>query len=133
MAKAVESGMPKLRIEECAARRQARVDRGDDVIIGVNKYVSDLDEEFEILEIDNSAVRESQINRLTQLRMSRDDAAVEKALSEVTRLSEKSEGNLLEAAIDAARVRATIGEISEAMEKVFTRHRAEVQSISGVY
>ena len=133
MAKAVESGMPKLRIEECAARRQARVDRGDDVIIGVNKYVSDLDEEFEILEIDNSAVRESQINRLTQIRMSRDDAAVEKALSEVTRLSEKSEGNLLEAAIDAARVRATIGEISEAMEKVFTRHRAEVQSISGVY
>ncbi len=133
MAKAVESGMPKLRIEECAARRQARVDRGDDVIIGVNKYVSDLDEEFEILEIDNSAVRESQIERLTQIRMSRDDAAVEKALSEVTRLSEKSEGNLLEAAIEAARVRATIGEISEAMEKVFTRHRAEVQSISGVY
>jgi methylmalonyl-CoA mutase len=133
MAKAVASGMPKLRIEECAARRQARVDRGDDVIVGVNKYRLDEEAPIEILEIDNSAVRDSQVRRLEEMKATRDSAATTRALEALTKLAERGEGNLLECAVDAARARATVGEISDALERVFTRHRAEIQSVSGVY
>jgi methylmalonyl-CoA mutase len=132
MTRAVESGMPKLRIEESAARRQARVDRGDDVVVGVNKYVPDDVETVEVLDIDNTKVREQQINRLERVRADRDEAAVTDALR---RLTEGAAGhaNLLELAVEAARARATVGEISDAMEQVFGRHRAEIRSISGVY
>jgi methylmalonyl-CoA mutase len=133
MTKAIVAGMPKLRIEECAARRQARVDRGDDVIVGVNKYRAPEETELDLLAIDNAAVRESQIRRLQGIRARRDAAAVEARLAELARIAESGQGNLLAAAIEAARARATVGEISSALEKVFTRHRAEVRSISGVY
>ena len=133
MTKAIVAGMPKLRIEECAARRQAKVDRGDDVIVGVNKYRLSKEDELEVLNIDNNAVRIAQVKRLEGIRARRDAAAVEAALGELTRVAEGGEGNLLAAAIDAARERATVGEISDAMEKVFTRYRADVQSVSGVY
>ena len=133
MTKAIEAGMPKLRIEESATRRQARVDSGEDVIVGVNKYRLDKEDQIEVRDIDNSAVRESQIRRLEEIRASRDGSAVEKALATLTDLARKGEGNLLEAAVAAARVRATVGEISDAMEEVFSRHRAEVRSVSGVY
>ena len=132
MTKAVESGMPKLRIEEASARRQARVDRGDDVIVGVNKYRLDDEPDIAIREVDNSAVREQQIARLERVRATRDEAACAAALR---RLMEgaRADGNLLELAIDATRARATVGEISDALEQVFARHRAEVRTISGVY
>ena len=133
MTKAIEQGMPKLRIEESATRRQARIDTGEDVIVGVNKYRLEKEDPIEIRDIDNTAVRESQIRRLEQIRASRDAAAVEKALAHITALAESGEGNMLEAAVEAARVRATVGEITEAMEKVYSRHRAEVRSVSGVY
>ncbi len=133
MTKAIEAGMPKLRIEESATRRQARVDSGEDVIVGVNKYRLDQEDQIEVRDIDNTAVRDAQIRRLEEIRASRDGAAVEKALARITELARTGEGNLLEAAIDAARVRATVGEISEAMELVFSRHRAETRSVSGVY
>ncbi|WP_208028911.1 methylmalonyl-CoA mutase [Rhabdothermincola sediminis] len=132
MTKAVASGMPKLRIEESAARRQARVDRGEDVIVGVNKYVPDDVELVDVLDIDNTKVREQQIAKLQRVRAERDQAACEEALR---RLTEGAAGsaNLLELAVEAARARATVGEISDAMEAVFGRHRAEIRSISGVY
>ncbi|MEZ4281035.1 MAG: methylmalonyl-CoA mutase [Myxococcota bacterium] len=133
MTKAIEAGMPKLRIEEAATRRQARVDSGEDVIVGVNKYRLAKEGQIEVRDIDNAAVRESQIRRLAQIRKSRDGAAVEKALANLTELAKSGQGNLLEAAVAAARVRATVGEISDAMEKAYGRHRAEVQSVSGVY
>jgi len=133
MTKAVVAGMPKLRIEEAATRRQARVDSGEDVIVGVNKYTVDEAQELEVRDIDNSAVREAQVKRLVEIRKSRDTAAVEKALAHLTSLAKSGEGNLLEAAVDAARLRASVGEISDALEKVYTRHRASVQSVSGVY
>jgi len=133
MTKAIVAGMPKLRIEECAARRQAKVDRGDDVIVGVNKYRLSKEDELEVLNIDNNAVRIAQVKRLEGIRARRDAAAVEAALGELTRVARGGEGNLLAAAIDAARERATVGEISDAMETVFTRYRADVQSVSGVY
>ena len=133
MTRAIEQGMPKLRIEEAATRRQARVDTGEDVIVGVNKYRLDTEEQIEVRDIDNTAVRESQVQRLEQIRASRDGAAVEAALARIGELAASGEGNLLEAAVDAARARATVGEISEAMEKVFSRHRAEVRTVSGVY
>jgi len=133
MTKAIEAGMPKLRIEESATRRQARVDTGEDVIVGVNKYRLDKEDQLEVRDIDNTAVRDSQIKRLEQIRASRDSAAVDKALSHITELARSGEGNLLDAAVEAARVRATVGEISDAMEEVFSRHRAEVRSVSGVY
>ena len=133
MTKAIEQGMPKLRIEESATRRQARVDTGEDVIVGVNKYRLEKQDDLEVRDIDNSAVRDSQVARLERIRSERDSGAVEKALSHITALAESGEGNMLEAAIEAARARATVGEITEAMEKVFARHRAEVQSVSGVY
>jgi methylmalonyl-CoA mutase len=132
MTKAVESGLPKLRIEEAAARRQARVDRGEEVMVGVNKYrPADVDV-VDVLSIDNTKVREQQIERLERVRAERDDAA---CLAALDRLREGAAGdaNLLALCIDAARARATVGEMSQAMEDVFGRHRAEVRSISGIY
>jgi len=133
MTKAVISGMPKLRIEEAAARRQARIDRREEVIVGVNKYQLEKEPEIDVLNIDNSAVRESQINRLQQVRAGRDEAACQRTLEALTAAAENETGNLLELAVDAARVRATVGEISDALEKVYSRHRAVTRSISGVY
>ena len=132
MTKAVASGMPKLRIEETAARRQALIDRGEDVIVGVNKYRKDREDPIDILDIDNVAVRDSQIARLQRIRATRDEAAVTAALAEITRRAREG-GNLLSAAVEAARARATVGEISMAMEDVFGRHRAEVRTLAGVY
>ncbi|MDG1471873.1 MAG: methylmalonyl-CoA mutase [Ascidiaceihabitans sp.] len=132
MTKAVASGMPKLRIEEAAATRQANIDRGREVIVGVNKYRLDKEDPIDILDIDNDAVRTSQIARLESIRASRDTAACEASLANITRCATEG-GNLLEAAVEAARARATVGEISMAMEKVFGRHRAEVKTLAGVY
>ncbi|WP_299904944.1 methylmalonyl-CoA mutase [uncultured Paracoccus sp.] len=132
MTKAVASGMPKLRIEESAARRQAMIDRGQEVIVGVNKYRKDKEDLLDILDIDNMAVRDAQIARLKTIRASRDEAACQAALEELTRRA-KDGGNLLEAAVEAARARASVGEISMAMEKIFGRHRAEVKTLAGVY
>lgn len=132
MTKAVATGMPKLRIEESAARRQAMIDRGEEVIVGVNKYRKDKEDPIDFLDIDNVAVRESQIARLNSTRAARDEAACQAALEEMTRRATEG-GNLLEAAVVAARARATVGEISMAMEKVFGRHRAEVKTLAGVY
>jgi methylmalonyl-CoA mutase len=133
MTKAIVAGMPKLRIEECAARRQARVDRGDDVIVGVNKYRLPREEEIEVLDVDNAAVREQQIARLAKIRARRDAAAVKAALARLQEVARSGQGNLLEAGVAAARARATVGEISSALEEVFTRYRADVRSVSGVY
>jgi methylmalonyl-CoA mutase len=133
MTKAVESGMPKLRIEEAAARRQARVDRGDDTIVGVNKYRPEEPTPVEVRDIDNTAVREAQIARLASIRASRDPAACAAALDALTRAAAAGDGNLLDLAIEATRRRATVGEISDALEKVFTRHRATIRSVAGVY
>jgi methylmalonyl-CoA mutase len=133
MAKAIETGLPKMRIEEAAARRQAHIDSGKESIIGVNKYCLEKEEPLEILDIDNTAVREAQIRRLEKLRAERDDTKVEAALQAITKAAETGEGNLLELAINAARVRASLGEISDAYEKVVGRHKAVIRSISGVY
>jgi methylmalonyl-CoA mutase len=133
MTKAIVAGMPKLRIEEAATRRQARVDSGEDTIVGVNKYRLEREEPLEVRDIDNSAVREAQVARLEALRASRDAAAVERTLGRLAELARSGEGNLLEAAVEAARARATVGEISEALERVYSRHRAEIRSVSGVY
>jgi methylmalonyl-CoA mutase len=132
MTKAVASGLPKLAIEEAAARRQARIDRGEEVIVGVNRYRPETEAEVEILDIDNRAVREAQIARLAAVRGARDGAACAAALAELERRAREG-GGLLEAAVAAARARATIGEMSAAMERVFGRHRAEVQTVGGVY
>ncbi len=132
MTKAVASGMPKLRIEESAATRQANIDRGTEVIVGVNKYRKDNEDPIDIRDIDNDAVRLSQIARIEKTRATRDQAACDAALVEVTRRANDG-GNLLEAAVEAARHRATVGEISMAMEDAFGRHRAEVKTLSGVY
>lgn len=133
MAQAIETGMPKLRIEEAAARKQARIDRGEDVIVGVNKYKVDSSDDVDILEIDNDAVRESQIERLKAIRDSRDTAAVEAILEEIYQCACGGEGNLLALAIEATRRRATVGEISNAMEREFGRFKATAQTVSGVY
>jgi methylmalonyl-CoA mutase len=132
MTAAVASGMPKMRIEETAARRQAMIDRGDEVIVGVNKYRPETEEPVAIRDIDNAAVRAAQVARLETIRATRDAAACAAALAEVERRAREG-GNLLAAAVEAARARATVGEISLAMERVFGRHRAEVQVLSGVY
>jgi len=132
MTKAVASGMPKLRIEEAAAQRQANIDRGEQVIVGVNKYRLEEEDDIDILDIDNDAVREAQVARLQTIRESRDAARCDAALGEISRRAAEG-GNLLEAAVEAARARATVGEISMAMEKVFGRHRAEVKTLAGVY
>ncbi|MFA8441513.1 methylmalonyl-CoA mutase [Yoonia sp.] len=132
MTKAVASGMPKLRIEETAAKRQAGIDRGTEVVVGVNKYRKDNEDPIDILDIDNDAVRLSQIARIEATKAARDDAACAAALTELTRRATEG-GNLLEAAVEASRARATVGEISMAMEKAFGRHRAEVKTLAGVY
>ena len=132
MTKAVASGMPKLRIEESAAKRQAMIDRGEEVIVGVNKYRLEKEDEIDILDIDNMQVRSAQVARLSDVRGKRDSAACDAALAELTRRANEG-GNLLEAAVEAARARATVGEISMAMEDAFGRHRAEVKTLAGVY
>ena len=132
MTKAVESGMPKLRIEESAARKQARIDRRDDIVVGVNKYVPDDVEMVDVLDIDNTKVREEQLAKLASVRAGRDEAACSAALDALTR-GAAANGNLLALAVEAARARATLGEISDAMEAVFGRHKAEVRTIAGVY
>ncbi len=133
MAKAIETGMPKLRIEEAAAKKQARIDRGEDVIVGVNKYTIDEQDEVDVLEIDNQAVRESQLERLASLRDQRDEAAVEAILEDIYQCAVSGEGNLLALAVEATRRRATVGEISFAMEREFGRFNAQAQTVSGVY
>jgi methylmalonyl-CoA mutase len=133
MTRAVEAGIPKLRIEEAAARRQARVDRGEDVIVGVNRFQLDKEDEIEVRDIDNAAVREAQIARLKDVRSRRDAKAFADAIAALEKGAASGEGNLLALAVDAARARATVGEISDAMEKSFGRHRAEIRAISGVY
>ncbi len=133
MTKAVEEGMPKRVIEEAAARKQARVDKAEEVVVGVNKYARAEEDDLDILDVDNAAVRISQIKRLESIRGTRDGAACSAALEALTKAAESGEGNLLELAVDATRKRATVGEISDALEKVYTRHRAQIRSISGVY
>jgi methylmalonyl-CoA mutase len=133
MTKAVESGMPKLRIEEAAARRQARIDRGEEIVVGVNKYKPGEQEPIEIRDIDNTAVRLSQIARLQSVRAKRDAAAVEKTLAALGEAAKTGTGNLLALAIDAMRARATVGEVSDALEKIYTRHRATIRSVTGIY
>jgi methylmalonyl-CoA mutase len=133
MTKAIESGMPKLRIEETAARRQARIDRGEDVIVGVNKFQLAEEPEIDVREIDNTAVREAQIVRLKRIRETRDTAKVNATLNALTHAAETGTGNLLELCIAAARARASVGEISDAMEKAYGRYHAQIRSISGVY
>jgi methylmalonyl-CoA mutase len=133
MAKAIETGIPKMRIEEAAARKQARIDSGKDVIVGVNRFRLEKEDPIDILDIDNTAVRNAQLERLEKLKAERDSSAVESALNAITKAAETGEGNLLELAVDAARKRASLGEISYAMEKVFGRYKAVIRSISGVY
>ena len=133
MAKAVESGLPKLRIEESAAKKQARIDRGDDVIVGVNKYKLAEEDDVEILDIDNVAVREAQVARLKEIRESRDSEAVKQALDAITACAKSGEGNLFDLSIKAIRLRATVGEVSDAMEAEFGRFKANAQTIAGVY
>ncbi|MDK1024150.1 MAG: methylmalonyl-CoA mutase [Gammaproteobacteria bacterium] len=133
MVKAIESGMPKLRIEAAAARKQARIDLGEDVIVGVNKYLAEADEEVEILEIDNQAVLKAQLKRLDELKHSRDADAVAQSLEVICQCAKTGEGNLLDLAIKAVRVRATVGEISMALEKEFGRYKAHAQTVSGIY
>jgi len=133
MAKAIDTGIPKMRIEEAAAKKQARIDSGQDVIVGVNKYEVEEQDQIEILEVDNTAVMRSQLQRLKELKESRENNAVLMALDAITKCAETGEGNLLDLAVDAARKRATLGEISDACEKVFGRYKAVIRSISGVY
>jgi methylmalonyl-CoA mutase len=133
MAKAIEAGIPKLRIEEASAKTQARIDAGRQSVIGVNKYRPEQESAIDVLRVDNSAVRELQIDKLTRLKRERDPVAVEQALAALTRAADGGNANLLALAVDAARAKATVGEISLALEKVFGRHRAEIKSIAGVY
>lgn len=133
MAKAVETGLPKMRIEEAAAKRQARIDSGKDIIVGVNKYQTDEASNIEILEVDNTKVREQQVARLKNIREKRDKQKVTQSLQAITQCAENNDGNLLALAVDAARERATLGEISDALEKVWGRHKAVIRSIQGVY
>jgi methylmalonyl-CoA mutase len=133
MARAIETGLPKMRIEEAAARRQAQIDSGKETIIGVNKYRLEKEEPIEILDIDNTAVRLKQIEKLERLKASRDNDKVAEALEAITKAADSGEGNLLELAVNAARARATLGEISSAIEKAASRHKAIIRSISGVY
>ena len=133
MAKAIETGIPKMRIEEAAARAQARIDSGNQTIVGLNKYRLEKEDPIDILEIDNTAVRLQQIERLNKLKAGRDQVAVQKALDAITECAKTGKGNLLELAVEAARVRATLGEISDACEKVCGRYKAIIRTISGVY
>jgi len=133
MTKAVEAGMPKLRIEEAAARRQARIDRCEETIVGVNKYRSGNAASVDLLDVDNTAVREQQVERLASIRRLRDKSRVDAALAALSAAAKNGEGNLLALAIEATRTRATVGEISDALEKVFSRHRAQIRAVTGVY
>ncbi|MCR2030571.1 methylmalonyl-CoA mutase [Alistipes timonensis] len=133
MAKAIETGIPKMRIEEASARKQARIDSGEEKIIGINEYRLEKEAPIDILAVDNTAVRESQIKRLKELRANRDEAAVQKALAAITECVKTKQGNLLELAVEAAKVRASLGEISDACEVVVGRYKAVIRSISGVY
>lgn len=133
MAAAIDTGLPKMRIEEAAARRQARIDSNHEAIVGINRYPLDKEDPLEILDVDNTAVRQAQIARLEKLRANRDQATVDKWLDAITHSVETGEGNLLELAVEAARARASLGEISMAIEKVCGRHQAVIRSISGVY
>ena len=133
MSKAIETGLPKMRIEEAAARKQARIDSGKDVIVGVNRYSSDVQEEFDILEVDNRRVRQNQIKRLEKLRGDRDSKAVERVLRKITECARTGEGNLLSLAVEAARENATLGEISDACEEAWGRYQPGWRTISGVY
>ncbi len=133
MSKAIETGIPKMRIEEAAARKQARIDSGKDVIVGVNRYNSDVQEEFDILEVDNRRVRQNQIKRLEKLRKNRDSKAVERVLRKITECARTGEGNLLSLAVEAARENATLGEISDACEEIWGRYQPGWRTISGVY
>jgi methylmalonyl-CoA mutase len=133
MAKAIETGLPKRRIEEAAAKRQARIDSGQEKIIGVNQYVSDFEENLEILNVDNDVVTMKQMEKLKDLKSQRNEKEVQRALTSITESCKSNKGNLLELAVEAARMRATLGEISMAIEKVAGRHKAVVQSIRGVY
>jgi methylmalonyl-CoA mutase len=133
MTKAIESGMPKLRIEESAAKKQASIDSGRDVIVGVNKYQLAEEDEIEVLDVDNTAVRKSQVARLEKMRAERDEDACQKALAAIVAACEDDKQNLLGLCVEAARQRASVGEISDAMEKVFGRHKAEIKLVSGAY
>lgn len=133
MTKAIEAGIPKMRIEEASARRQARIDSGEETIVGVNKYRLDKEDPIEILEVDNTSVKNAQIRRLTELKKNRDEQKVKEALDAITKCAETGEGNLLDLSVNAARVRATLGEISIAIEKVSGRYKAVTRTISGVY
>lgn len=133
MAKAIETGIPKMRIEEAAARKQARIDGGKDIIVGVNRYKVNDDTQMEILDVDNTKVRTQQVERLKKLKAERDNVKVEKALNALTEAAQTGKGNLLELAVTAAECRCTLGEISTALEKVFGRYKAQIKSIAGVY
>jgi len=133
MTKAIEAGIPKLRIEEAAARKQARIDSGQDIIVGVNKYRLEKEDPLHILEVDNQTVRKQQIERLNQIKTSRDNLKVKECLDKITETAKTGNGNLLELAVQAAKHRATLGEISDAMESVFGRYKAQIRSFSGVY
>ncbi|NKB61608.1 MAG: methylmalonyl-CoA mutase [Gammaproteobacteria bacterium] len=133
MTKAVEAGVPKLRIEEAVARKQASIDRGEEVIVGVNRFQAETEEDIEILVVDNEAVRVSQIERLNRVRENRDDFICKEALGALRKSAESNTGNLLELAVSAARARASVGEISDVLEQVYGRHKAEVRSVGGVY
>ncbi len=133
MQKAIETGIPKLRIEEAAAKKQGKIDGGSEIIIGLNAFITDEQSNIDILEVDNSAVRLSQIERINQVKSQRDNAAVENILQQITNCAATGEGNLLALAVEAARKRATLGEISFAMEKVFGRYAANIQTVAGVY
>ena len=133
MTKAIEAGIPKLRIEEAAARKQARIDSGQDTIVGVNKYRLEKEDPLHILEVDNQAVRKQQIDRLNGIKASRDNAKVTAALNQLTECAKTGQGNLLALAVEAAKERATLGEISDALEEIFGRFKAQIQSVSGVY
>src|SRR5438067_7601178 len=133
MARAIDAGIPKLRIEEASAKTQARIDAGQQSVIGVNKYRPENEAPIDVLKVDNSAVRQLQIEKLARLRRERDPAQLQAALDALTRTAAGGNENLLALAIDAARAKATVGEISSALEKVFGRHRAEIKSITGVF
>ncbi|MFB6306300.1 MAG: methylmalonyl-CoA mutase family protein, partial [Flavobacteriales bacterium] len=133
MAKAIEKGIPKLRIEDAAARKQARIDSGKETIVGVNKYISEASEDVETLEVDNTKVRNKQLEKLQALKEKRDENELKASLDRLTEIAETGNGNLLDAAVDSALKRATVGEISDAMEKVFGRYEAQTNSVSGVY
>jgi len=133
MSKAIETGLPKMRIEEASARRQARIDSGSEKIIGVNACKLEQEDPIDILEVDNSAVRQAQLERLEKLRANRDPEKVQQCLAAITKSMETGEGNLLELAVEAARARASLGEISDAVEKISGRHKAVIRSISGIY